>query len=531
MLPTILEYKLRQIYNTLTRGSRQKKLGWLISIAFIVPYYIVFTRSMRLRYGGSHDGSEWYATAQLDLAMVFFFVLVSTAALTLYRMFQAKDLPLLMSLPARDRSLFWAKLTESLTDAGRSMVLPFPVCLAFVSVLISRTSSPFAATIFLMGWAGVMLQLAGLSVIVALALGRAIAASRWAALLRIVAVVAALAFLLIFMSYANRAELGVSSVGARGVEEVRGQAGTWERGIGGVPLSLLCPTSWLVGLLPHVGSAVWARLLYGFGFMAITIGCPTAAYRLFRSRFRHVWTMTTEIKRRGTRKRIKRNASLVMGVMGAMGNTRAVILKETRVMWREPHIWIGLVIPLVLFPVFILFRAQASGIHEVYIIVVSLLTTTSYSLSCIGREGHSFPLLRSLPMRMSVVLRAKFSLGCAVNLTVTLVFVIALYLARRLHLNQMCHNVLTAVIVSIYLSAFGTALAALFPKFDFTNPMRAASLPGLFMLYLIVFLFGVTFIGTISVGWYFTPLVLIPWAGIALILMKVGQERLERMDI
>ena len=40
-----------------------------------------------------------------------------------------------------------------------------------------------------------------------------------------------------------------------------------------------------------------------------------------------------------------------------------------------------------------------------------------------------------------------------------------------------------------------------------------------------------SFIGTITAGWYFAPLVLLPWAGIAFVLMKVGQDRLEKMDI
>ena len=510
MLPTILKYKLRQIYNTLTRGSRRKKLGWLISIAFIILYYVVLTP---LIYDGIYRNDGWQAMARqvsIHLAMVFSFVLVSTASLTLYRMFQAKDLPLLMSLPARDRSLFLAKLVESLANASRSMILALPVCLAFIAV-ISRIISPFAAIIFLIGWAGVMLQLTGLSIIVALILGRIIAASRWAFLLLIIPAVAASAFLLIFLiGYVHRADLGVSSA----------RLGS---------LSILFPTSWLVNLLPHMDSAIWLRLLYVAGFTAVTIGCPAAAFHLFRGRFRQLWTMTMEVKRRGRQKPVTRHA---LRVMGTMGTVRTVMLKEARVVWREPHTWIGLSIPLVLFPLFISFtEAQASGAQVVYIIVVSLLTTTSYSLSSIGREGSSFPLLRSLPMRMSVVLRAKFFLGCAVNLTITLAFVIVLYLTRRTHLNQMWHNVPIAAVTSIYLSAFGTALAALFPKFDFTNPMRAASLPGFLTFYLIASLFGATLIGAVSAEWYFILLVMIPWAGVALILMKVGKERLERMDI
>jgi hypothetical protein len=132
---------------------------------------------------------------------------------------------------------------------------------------------------------------------------------------------------------------------------------------------------------------------------------------------------------------------------------------------------------------------------------------------------------------MSAALRAKLYLGCAANFAVTLAFVMALYLAQQSSVRQTWHNTLIAAIISIYLSAFGTALAALFPKFDFTNPMRAASLPGLLMLYLIVAIFGLTFIGIINIRWYMAPSVLIPWAAIASLLMKVGQEKLGRMDV
>jgi predicted permease len=519
----ILKYKLRQAYNTLTRSPRQKKLGWLISIAFIVPYYTMLTRTMRLIYSGLHRSSGWQSVALLanvNLAMIFFFVLVSTCALTLYRMFRAKDLPLLMSLPVQDKSLFLAKLAESLTDAGRSMILPFPVCLAFVSV-VSGIISPFAATIFLVGWAGVMLQLASFSIIAALALGRIIAASRWAALLKVVAVVAAIAFLLIFMSYVHIADFGISSAALQGTTPLAKFA----------PLSTFFPTSWLVKSLPQTDSAIWIRLLYGLAFAAATAGCPILAFQLFKGKFRHVWMMSTEVKRRRPLVSAPDRSGQARKPVHIRGSVRAVMLKEARVMQREPHTWIGLTIPLVLFPVFIFFRAQGVGTQAVYVIVVSLLTAASYSLSCMGREGRSFSLLRSLPMRMWVVLRAKLFLGCAVNLVVTLTFAIALYLTRRSSLSQMWQNVLIAAIASVYLSAFGTALAALFPKFDFTNPMRAASLPGILSLYLIALLFGVTFIGIISAGWYLAPLVLVPWAGIALMLMKAGQERLEKMDI
>jgi len=514
MLLTILKYKLRQTYNTFAHSSRQKRLGWIISIAFIAPYYWMFTRSMIQRYGDEYDLRQWDGVGQMainNLALVFLFILISTAALTLYRMFQAKDLPLLMSLPAGDGALFLAKLSESLTYTARNMLLPFPICLAFLSVTITKAGSPLAATMFAVGWFGIMVQLTCLSAIVALILGKIIVSKRWGVLLRIIAVVASIAFLLVFFAGHVR------------------QAGPDASQFKFTPLFAFLPTSWLVSALPYAEATIITSVLCGVGFLTITIVCPIAAFYLFKKRFRRLWTLAMEVKqRKGKQRSVPRKRA---SERSAIGSTRAVILKEISVTRREPHIWIGLMILLLIFPVFILLRTSDPGTQSVYIIIVSLLTTASYSLSCIGREGRSFALLRSLPMRMSMLLQAKFILGCALNLVVTLVFVMALYLARRSSLEQMYRNLMIGPVAAVYLSAFGTALAAIFPKFDFTSPMRASSLPGLLMLYLMALLFGVTFVGSTGFGWRFTPLVLVFWAAVALTLMKIGWNRLEKMDV
>lgn len=511
MLPTVLKYRLRQTYNTLIRSSRQKKLGWLISIGFIVPYYaMAISKSMQMMDRELSSDSGWQAVVRLtstQLAMAFFFVLVSTAALTSYRMFRAKDLPLLISLPTRSGSIFLARLFDTLADACRGMILPFPICIAFARI-ISEEISPFAAAALIIGWIFVLLQLACLSVIIALILGKIIAAGRWLGLLRIIAVLAAVVFLLLFMGYFTQDASPLERLDS---------------------FSAFLPTSWLVKALWHGDSTIRSCLLHGVGFISMTIVCLAAALWFFRRRFHRFWMLAMETKRRGAQKPITRRASRSTH---AMGSTRALILKEARVVFREPHTWIGLLIPLVMFPIFIFLRGDEQGTQLVFIIIVSLLSSASYSLSCVGREGRSFPLLRSMPIRMSVLLRAKLCLGWAINFAITLVFVLALYLAQLSQPGQIWRNMLVACIVSIYFPIFGTALAGLFPKFDFTNPMKAASLPGLLILYLIALLFGVTFIGIGSIRWYLVPpLALVPWAGVALILMKISRVRLEKMDV
>ena len=509
MLPTVLKYRLRQTYNTFIRSPRKKKLGWLISIAFIAPYYAMVTSNMRTVYDRiSYAG--WQAVAHqasIHLAMVFFFVLIGTSALTSYRMFQAKDLPLLMSLPMRSGSLFLVKLSDTLSDTFRGMILPFPVCIALAAV-IGKIISPFAAVAFIFGWIFVVLQLACLSIIIALILGRIIAKGRWVGLLRIVAVFTAIAFLLLFMGYFTRDALPLGRLNS---------------------ISAFFPTSWLVGVLPHENYVIWRGLMYGFGFAGMTIACPAAAFWFLKRRFHRFWMLSVETKRKGTQKSVTRRA---YRATRSMGSTRALILKEARVVFREPHTWVGLLIPLVIFPIFAFLRGSEPGMNSMFIILVSLLSSASYSLSCIGREGRSFPMLRSMPIKMSVLLRAKLYVGCAINFAVTLVFVFALYLAQGRQSSQLVQNALLAVIVSVYMSTFGTALAGLFPKFDFTSPMRAASLPGLLVLYLISLLFGITLIGVISFRWYLAPpLALAPWAVIALVFMRISRNRLEKMDV
>ena len=546
MLPIILKYKLRQAINSFTYGSPQRKLGWLISIAFLIPFFVMLTRAMSQIYTAVYNAFGWQYLVQLvnmNLAIIFFFVLISTASLTLYRIFQAKDLPLLMSLPTPDRSLFEAKLAESLSDTGRNMILPFPVCLALASLLI-RIGSPFDVVIFFIGWAGVLLQLASLSIIIALVLGKAIAATRWTGSLRIIAVISAMAFLTIFMGYYYRADSGATVMPEKNF------------------VFFFLPTSWLIGTLGGNDTPIWTRILYGFGFMLMTAGCPAATFYIFGRRFRRIWMMTMEVKPRGKpllrdatpayagaepqkRARVKYSGrmgqaceKLVRGrsplkpfcssffqklEASAPRIVRALIFKEVRVTRREPHIWIGLIFPLVLFPMFMLFKIQSQSTQAFYMLFVSLLTTITYVMPCLGREGRSFALLRSLPIRVSAVLRAKFLLGCAVNLTVTFLFVIVSYLVQHQPLNQVWYNAAIAIVTSVYFSAFGTALAAIFPKFDFTNPMKAVSIPALITLYLIATVFGLTLSLAISSALYLTPLVLIIW-------FRTGQAKLERMD-
>ena len=513
MLQTILKCKLRQFYNNLTHSSLQRKLERLI-ILLLVPYFITFTRTMIRIYEGTYESLGWQAMTKIvgaNLSVVSVFIFVSSLVLTMYKLFQSSDLPFLLSLPIGNRPLFGLKLLETIEDMGRSVILPLPLLIAFSYVIAKAGYGIFVATFFL-GFIGLLFQLASLSIIIALITGRTVSKARLATLAKGIAIVSALVILMIFMRYFQSSGSNITKFTIIGM-------GSNSRVIS------LFPTSWLINSIPYGDYDISLVLTYTLCFILLTAILLIAAYILFKQRFYRTWMEVNEVGQRGKIQRVKTRDHKVKGL------TQTFILKEIRTIKRDVQLVIGLLVPVIMFPVFILLKDQDPKTQILYIAIISLVSTAAYALSSIGREGRSFALLRSLPIRISVILRAKFMLSFTVNFLATLFFVILLLVLQRIPLEQLWRSLLIAITVSFYLSGIGMGLSALFPKFDFTNPMKAILAPGLYAFYFITILFVGTLVMVTYFQWFFTLILMIFWAVVATVLFKLGQKRLEKMDI
>ncbi|MBD3181360.1 hypothetical protein GF312_03645 [Candidatus Poribacteria bacterium] len=521
MSQTILKYRLRQIYNTLTRSPRRKKFGWVVSLSFLAPYYVMVIRSMGQIYGKLYENRGWEALssfASVNLSLIFFFVMVSTTAITLYRILEAKDLSLLMFMPLEDKSLFSVKFYEALSDTLKGMILPFPVCIAFMSIL-GKIQSPLVVSGFLLGWIGIIFQLASLSVLIALLLGKLVTSKHSGAIMRMLAVISAMVFLVVFMGYSQRSDSISLSI----------ETGTYNTASGLAKYTMFFPSGWLVKAVSPSGLSGFGLLKFS-GFVLLTILLPILAFWLFSLRFRSIWLRSLEVKR--SKKSHLRSQSIKqkLNEKTSSSKTKTMMKKELKIISREPHIWIGLTIPLVLFFLFLMWGSGDRSTQITYIILISFLTTLSYSLSSVGREGKTFLLLKSMPLDMSALVRAKLVMGCVFNLVLTITFSFVLYFMKGLTLLQLGLNLALSVAASIYTAAFGVSMAALFPKFDFTNPMRAAALPGIVFLYLLIVAFGGSLVAAFNLGWWALSVPLIIWAVVAVMLMKRGIRNLEKLD-
>lgn len=513
MLLTILKYRFRQFYNSLINTTLTRKLEWLI-LLLLVPYFVTFTRTMIGIYEKTYESFGWLALTKIvatNLAVIYAFVLISTLVLTMYRLFQSKDLPFLLSLPIGNIPLFGLKFIESLEDMGRSLILPLPLLIAFSYVIVKAGSGIYVVP-FLIGFIGVMLQIASLSMIIALATGKITSRTRLATISRVVAIISALAILMIFLKYFQNTGNDISKFPIFGMGSDR-------------QILNLIPTTWLINTIPYNNPDISYVLFYALCFILFTVALIITAFIIFKQRFYKTWMETTEVEQRRKTQRVKITDYKLKGL------TQAFILKEIRTIKRDPQMLIGLLVPLIMSPIFLLFRDQDPRTLILYIAIISLVGTAAYTLSSIGREGRSFALLRSLPIRISVVLRAKFVISFMVNFAVTLIFVILIYVLHRIALEKLWYNILVAFAVSLYLSGIGMGISSLFPKFDFTNPMKAVLAPGLYAFYLITILFVSTLVAISYFQWFFTLIAMVIWAVVALVLLNLGQRRLEKMDI
>jgi ABC-2 type transport system permease protein len=510
MLTIVLKYKLRQTYNSLIRSTTQKKLEWIIPL-LLVPYFITLTQAMINVYDNAFGISGWAGLTKIvgtNSIMICVFVFVSTLALTIYRLFQSNDIQFLISLPISKGSLFGLKLLESLEDTARSMILPLPVIIAF-SYMVAKLTSILWAVVIFVGWIAIIIQITSLSIFITLALGKIVSKSKWATISRVIAMASALMLLGTFMRYFQVESQNTTSAGSETARY----------------LFSLLPASWLINIIPYSANPLSERLFFALVFVLSTIVLIGMAYFLFKARFYNLLMETNEVEQRKKPQRIKAIEDKQRGRIGSF------MLKELLIIKREPQMIVRLIIPLIMFPAFVLVKSNDPKIQIIYIALVAFISTGTYALTSIGREGKTFALLRSLPIKMSLVIWSKFLLSLIVNLIITFIFVVFVSIIQKPSLDFIIRDLIIAVGISVYLSAMGLGLSALFPKFDSTNPSRAISVPGFFGFYLVSILFIATLALVSIIQWFFAVIGVFVWTVIAILLLKFGQKKLEKMDL
>lgn len=509
MLTTVLKYKFRQTYNSLIHSTIQKKMEWIIPL-FLIPYFITLTRTMISLYEKVFEAFGWQGLKMAvgtNSIVIFVFVFISTLALTIYRLFQSDDVRFLVSLPISKSSLFSLKLLESVEDTARSMILPFPIIIAF-SYIVAKVSSASWAVIILIGWIAIIIQISAISMIITLLLGRITSKNKWATISKIIALASALILLTIFMRYFQAEVEDMVYIGSEKVNY----------------LFSFLPAYWLFDIVMHGKKTLLQSLGLFAIFVSLTAILVVLAYLFFIARFYKIVMEINEFERR------KKSQKVKLIDYKQRSEVSSFIKKELLIIKREPQMIIRLIIPLIMFPAFVLIKDRDSKTQIIYIALIALISTGTYGLVSIGKEGKTFGLLRSLPIKMSMIMWSKFLLSFCLNLIMTFAFVIFMLLMGKFESVSLVYIFSSALVISIFVSAIGLGLSALFPKFDWSNPARAVSVSGFLGFYFITMFFIATLAMISYSRWYFGVLGITIWVLISMMLIRMGKKRLEKLD-
>ncbi len=420
------------------------------------------------------------------LALGVAFSVLTTAVTTLYT---AQDLPLLLSWPIPTGRVFALKVLETyLGSAALPALLTLPV---LVGVGAARDAS---LTFYPVAFAAVLALYAlpvAFGAAAALLLMRIAPAGRVKEVSTTVSVLVAAGLVvgLRALRPEQLADLTPEQFEAFLVGFASIDLGAW-------------PPGW-------AGSAIWTALEGGFSpallpLLATTLVALVLLTRAATWAYTAGWSrgLDTAPRRRDAR---SRPASAWERPLAALGPTGAVIVKDLRLLARDPTQASQLLVLLALAGVYLVstaaidvegqrFRDALGALNVAFVGLLLAGVGVRLAFPVVSLEGEGFWWLHTAPLRARAIVAAKL----AHALPPLLVLGVGLGVAQSLLLD-VSPNLATAAwfggaLAAVAIASLGVGLGAAFPRFDATQPTDVPMSPGglLYMTTALVYAAGLT---------------------------------------
>ena len=197
--------------------------------------------------------------------------------------------------------------------------------------------------------------------------------------------------------------------------------------------------------------------------------------------------------------------------------TRALIVKDARMFWRDTTQWGQSVLLLGLLGVYLLnlrqFTNQLSNPYWVHLVEYLNLGACSLNLAMLttrfvypqfSLEGQRVWIIGMAPMGLGRVVRAKFWLALASTLSMSFSLMLVSSWLLRMDWGQIVFFCVVIVIMACTLNGLATAMGVLYPNFKETNPSKIVSGFGGTFCFVVSFLYiliSVLLLAFGSTGW------------------------------
>jgi len=457
------------------RGARIALLG--ITGALFWAFVLVVVFRLLLYFRSVPDIGPLLAGKLLGIIFVSFFaiLLLSNIITALSSFFVARDLDLLVSAPVDWLRLYGAKLLETAVHSSWMVVLmAVPI---FVAYGVAYDGGIWFPLVALATFIPFLLIPAVVGSAITLLLVRVFPARRTRDILSVIAVLAAGGLVLLFRMV--RPEQLARPEGFRSLVDFIAILRT--------PTSPFLPSEWVqravMSSLLEIPDVLPYYLLWSTAAAFVVLGAF-----LHRSLYSAGFTKAQESSERWARgTRLKRIATAVLAPFGTV--RRELLMKETRVFFRDTTQWSQLILLGVLVIVYVFnikylpLRGEGVTFFLVNVIPFLNLVLAGFVLASIAArfifpgvslEGRTLWLLKSSPLRMRELLWAKFWIGTLPLLLLALGIVFVTNVLLQVSAFMMYVSLFSIALLTFALAGLALALGTLFPQFETEN---AAQIP------------------------------------------------------
>lgn len=476
----LLRPKLHTMRNRARKSNAREGWRWgIVAVIGLLFWGFAITVLVRvLRYfHGTPEIGLLLAGKLLGLVFLSFFaiLLLSNVITALSSFFLARDLDMLAAAPVDWLQLYLAKLLETLIHSSWMVLLmAVPILSAygyvydggvgFVIVALGA-SLPYFLIPAVVGSA------------ITLILVNVFPARRSRDILSVVAVLSAAGLVVLFRLL--RPERLVRPDGVRSLVDFVAMLRT--------PTSPYLPSEWaqraVMGSLTGALDVLPLYLLWTTAAVLVVGG----AY-LHRTLYDVGFSKAQESSRRPTRKRWF--TSFAYGVLAPLGALRReLVMKETRVFFRDTTQWSQLILLAVLLVVYVfnvkLLPMSSEGVTFFLVNVVPFLNlgiagfvlaaiAARFIFPAVSIEGRTLWLLRSSPLPMRALLWSKYWTGTLPLLALALIIVGVTNALLGVGVFIFTVSILTIIFVTFALASLALGLGAVFPRYESEN---AAQIP------------------------------------------------------
>ncbi|HEU5185843.1 MAG TPA: hypothetical protein VFU01_14820 [Gemmatimonadaceae bacterium] len=457
------------------RAARIALLG--ITGALFWTFVLVVVFRLLLYFRGVPDIGPLLAGKLLGLIFVSFFaiLLLSNIITALSSFFVARDLDLLVAAPVDWLRLYGAKLLETAVHSSWMVVLmAVPIFVAYGVAYEGGLLFPLVAIATFVPFLFIP---AVVGSAITLLLVRIFPARRTRDILSVIAVLAAGGLVLLFRMV--RPEQLARPEGFRSLVDFIAVLKT--------PTSPLLPSEWVqravMSSLLGVPDALPYYLLWSTAAAFVVLGAL-----LHRSLYTAGFTKAQESSERWARGTLlKRIGNTVLAPFGIV--RRELLMKETRVFFRDTTQWSQLILLGVLVIVYVFnikflpLRGEGITFFLVNVIPFLNLVLAGFVLASIAArfifpgvslEGRTMWLLKSSPLRMRELLWSKFWIGTLPLLILALGIVFVTNVLLQVSAFMMYVSLFSITLLTFALAGLALALGTVFPQFETEN---AAQIP------------------------------------------------------